>query len=267
MKLSMNIYNNIREVVERFSKVLHLHTLHATTGRKLAISIVDIIALGLYRHRQGIVTKKAVYEEFNMLCSYKTLVVNLNRFAHIAGVILAVILKMNRDNQHPIKHVDSTSIPVCMFKNANSHKTMKQLAAFSKNKHGTYFGLKLHLISDYEGKILRIFFTPANVDDRAPVMDMSVDIGGILIGDAGYVSKKLEREFHQERQRIFMGKPRKNMKKLASWIQLKLYDTRALIELNFRSLKMFHGLITSLPRSVAGYFANYIYSILAYVIA
>jgi len=27
---------------------------------------------------------------------------------------------------------------------------------------------------------------------------------------------------------------------------------------------MFYGLITSLPRSVDGYFANYIYSLLAY---
>jgi hypothetical protein len=267
MKLSMKIYNGIREVVERFSKVLHTHTQQATTGRKLAISLVDIVTLGLYKQRQGMVTKKALYEEFNMPCTYKTLVVNLNRFAGIAALILALILKMNRDNQHVVKHVDSTAIPVCLFKNANDHKTMKQFSAFSKNKHGTYFGLKLHLISDYSRKMLRIFFTPANVDDRVPVMDMSTDIDGLLIGDAGYVSKELEREFYQEHKRIFMSKPRKNMKKLASLVQLKLYDTRALIELNFRNLKLFYGLITSLPRSVTGYLANYIYSILAYAIA
>jgi len=45
-----------------------------------------------------------------------------------------------------------------------------------------------------------------------------------------------------------------------------LYRTRMLIELNFRDLKLFHGLVTSLPRSVGGYLANYIYSILAYQI-
>jgi len=101
-----------------------------------------------------------------MSCSYKTLVVNLNRFANIAGVILTLILKMNRDNKHQIKHIDSPSIPVCLFKNADNHKTMKQFTVCSKNKHGTYFGLKLNLIADYDRKILRIFFTPANVDDR-----------------------------------------------------------------------------------------------------
>ena len=38
------------------------------------------------------------------------------------------------------------------------------------------------------------------------------------------------------------------------------------IELNFRNLKMFFGLVTSLPRSVGGYLGNYISSILAYVL-
>jgi len=54
------------------------------------------------------------------------------------------------------------------------------------------------------------------------------------------------------------------MKKVITFFQKKLYDTRMIIELQFRNLKMFYGLITSLPRSINGYFANYIYSILAY---
>ena len=40
-----------------------------------------------------------------------------------------------------------------------------------------------------------------------------------------------------------------------------------LIELNFRNLKMFYGLVSSLSRSITGYLANYIYAILAYVLA
>ena len=64
-----------------------------------------------------------------------------------------------------------------------------------------------------------------------------------------------------------LAKPRKNMKKLATQFQNLLYSTRKIIEFNFRSLKMFYGLVTSLPRSVEGYFANYIYSLLAYSLA
>jgi len=267
MKLSMRVFNSIKMVVEKFSKVLNFGTLQNKTGRKLAINITDIVTLGIYKQRFDIETKKGLYEMFDLKCSYKTLVVNLNRWSWIVMVILTLIMKMNRQNQHLIKHIDSTDIPVCSFKNANKHKTMKGIAQFARTKKGTFFGLKLHLISDFKRNILRIRFTSGNVDDRTPVMGMSDEIWGLLIGDAGYVSKKLEKEFYQEHKRIFMSKPRKNMNKLATDFELKLYDTRALIELNFRSLKMFHGLVTSLPRSVAGYFANYIYSLLAYQLA
>jgi len=56
------------------------------------------------------------------------------------------------------------------------------------------------------------------------------------------------------------------MKKLMTEFEEWPYSTRMLIELNFRNLKMFYGLVTSLPRSVDGYLANYIYSLLAYQI-
>ena len=67
-------------------------------------------------------------------------------------------------------------------------------------------------------------------------------------------------------KRILFAKPKKNMRKIVTAFQKFLYDTRQRIELDFRNLKMFFGLVTSLPRSVTGYFANYIYSILAYVL-
>ncbi len=56
------------------------------------------------------------------------------------------------------------------------------------------------------------------------------------------------------------------MKKVITDFQKRLYDTRMLIELNFRNLKMFYDLETSLPRSIDGYVGNYIYSLLAYVL-
>ena len=46
-----------------------------------------------------------------------------------------------------------------------------------------------------------------------------------------------------------------------------LYGTRMRIEYNFRCLKLFYGLVTSLPRSVNGYLAHYVHSLLAYHVA
>lgn len=120
--------------------------------------------------------------------------------------------------------------------------------------------------TDLRRRILRVKFTAGNIDDREMVIPLSKDLIGIFIADAGYISKKLAHEFYQEHKRVLIVKPRANMKKLMTEFEEVLYSTRMLIELNFRSLKLFYGLVTSLPRSVDEYLANYVYSLLAYQI-
>lgn len=264
METTIRLYHKIRGVVQRFTTHLHFNTFLKTTGRKLALTLTDILTLALFKQANNIATKKSLYKICEPKCSYKTLVVNLNRWAYLAAIILVLIMKLNRTNQHPIKHIDSTDIPVCLFKNANAHKTMRMFSAFGRSSKGVFFGLKLHIITDLQRKLLKIKFTVGNTDDRVVVLPMSDEIWGILIADAGYISKKLAKEFYQEGKRIFIAKSRSNMKKLMTKFQEWLYKTRAIIEINFRCLKMFYGLITSLPRSADGYFANYIYSLLAY---
>lgn len=269
MKVSIPLYDRMLKVVSFFSKQLKFDKFENKLGRKLALTINETISLALFKQKNNIATKKSLYGIFNLkkICSYKTLVVNLNRWSKLAATLLFLILKINRKNSHPIKHIDSTDIPVCLFKNANSLKTMKGLASFNRNAKGMYFGLKLHLISDLKRQILSLKFTSANIHDTKMVIPLSKNLTGIFVADAGYVSKKLQQEFYQENKRILFTKPRNNMRMLMTKWQEKLYRTRAIIELNFRSLKMFYGMLTSLPRSVDGYIANYIYSLLTYQIA
>jgi hypothetical protein len=125
----------------------------------------------------------------------------------------------------------------------------------------------MHITTDLERRLLAVKFTSGNVHDRQLFMELNKELFGIFVADAAYVSKKLEKDFNIERKRIFFAKPRKNMKRLMTGFQFFLSKTKMLIELNFRNLKMFYGLATSLPRSVNGYLANYIYSLLAYQIA
>jgi len=271
MKIQIKQFNAIKTVVSFFTKRLKkiFDKYIKNTGRKLAISLDDILSIGLFKQTNGIPTKKAIYEMLDLknICSYKTLVVNMNRFSELAATIIALLMKINRENNpHNIKHIDSTDIPVCLFKNANKHKVMKSLSSFARNSKGTYFGLKLHLITDLNRKMLALKFTEANVDDRKPVSEMCKNINGIIIADAGYVSNKLAKKIYKEGKRIFIAKPKRNMKKVMTKFQELLYKTRFKIEYNFRDLKLFKGLITSLPRSVDGYLANYIYSLLAYQI-
>lgn len=194
------------------------------------------------------------------------MVVNLNRCALLALVALQRIMGLNGKNSHPVKHTDSTDMPVCLNKNAGHHKTMYGLAEWGHSGKGLYYGLKLHLTQDLNRRILSISFSPANKSDGSQFMNLNKNLDGVFVADAGYVSEKLEKEFYVEHKRILFVKPRKNMKKVITFFQKKLYDTRMIIELNFRNLKMLYGLITSLPRSINGYFTNYVYSLLAYVL-
>ena len=91
---------------------------------------------------------------------------------------LALLMKLNRTNAHPVKHIDSTELPVCLFKNANAHKTMRQYAQFRKKGSTTFYGLKLHIITDLKRKLLSINFTGAKTDDRAVVIKMSEGLTG-----------------------------------------------------------------------------------------
>jgi len=266
MKPALAVYNELKEKVTFLYHKLKLFTYENTTGRKLSISIIEIITLALYKQTQNIQTKIALWKDFKPRCSYKTLVVNMNRYALLAVMVLMRLLRTNRAHAHPIKHTDSTDIPVCLNKNATAHKTMRGLAQWGYSGKGHYYGIKLHLTSDLKRQLLAIRFSPANTHGTKIFMKLNKDLDGLFVADAEFISEKLQREFHQEHKRILFAQPRKNMKKLITAFQYHLYNTRMLIELNFRNLKLFFGLITSLPRSINGYLANYFYSILAYAL-
>jgi hypothetical protein len=265
MKTVIQVYTNTVAKVKFFFNQLNLK-IAKSTGRKLLISPEETIAMSLFKQSQGIETKKSVWEIFKPKCSYKTLVVNMNRFAIFALVILQSILKWNQKHAHAVKHTDSTDIPVCLTKNGRHHRTMKEFANWAHGPKGWYYGLKMSLTADYNRNVLAVRFTSGNADDRQTFKEMNKDMTGIFVADAGYISKDLEKEFYIENKRILFAKPRANMKQMATWWQTKLYDTRMQIELNFRSLKMFNKLVTSLPRSIDGYLGNYSYSLLAYVL-
>lgn len=270
MTAKITQFNSIVSHVEVLCNRLGIDMLEANRkGRKLAIPVPEILALVVFKQKFGIVTKIRLYEIFEPECSYKTLVVNLNRFAGLALLMLAMILEHHRraDNSPiNIKYSDSTDVPVCLDRNARYHKTMKQFARWAKTGKGWFYGLKLHISVDVKQKLLSVKFTPGNVWDGAAFEDLNKNLSGIFVCDAGYVSQKLQQDFNNQR-RMILAAPKKNMKKIADFWQIALLKSRMNIETNFRNLKLFYGLITSLPRSAAGYLANYIYALLAYQIA
>ena len=265
MNTSIRVYNDIVTKVRFFFKHFKLN-IRKCTGRPLAISPEDTIALMLFKQSQGIETKKAVFNIFALTCTYKTFVVNAKNLFVYALLILNTILRQNRTTAHIVKHTDSTDISVCLNKNAKSHKTMKAFASWGHSGKGFYYWLKLSITTDLNRKLLAFGFGSGNSNDRETFKKMNKDLMGIFVADAGYISKDLEREFFIEHKRLLLAKPKANMKRLATAWQTALYDTRMQIEINFRNLKMFYNLVTSLPRSIDGTIGNYIYALLAYVL-
>lgn len=267
MKTIIPTYNIIVTKVKFFFKQLNLK-IRKSTGRPLSVDPTETIALSLWKQSNGIPTKKAIWKMFqkNLKCSYKTLVVNMNKLILPALVVLNAILKWNQRNAHLVKHTDSTDIPVCLNKNATHHKTMKELASWGHSGKGFYYGLKMSITTDLKRNLLGVRFGTGNSNDRETFKKMNKEMTGIFVADAGYISKDLEKEFYIENKRILFAKPKANMKRIITKFQNALYQTRMLIELNFRNLKLFYNLLTSLPKSIDGYLGNYVYSLLAYVL-
>ena len=258
----------LQALVSLFLPYCNLKEYLKATGRKLSLTITETLTLSLFWHLQGIVTKKSVYDALSVeaRCSYKSFVVNVNRFAPIALQIIGLIMAHNRRLAHVIKFTDATDIPVCLMKNVDHHKTMKDLASMSKSSKGWYYGMKLHLTADFKGKTLALKITTADGSDRETAKEMNRDLWGVIILDSGYVKTELQDEMNVEGKRWWLVKPYKTMKKLATMIENLIYDTRMLVETNFRNLKLFWGLVSSMPRSISGYLANYVYAILAMVL-
>jgi hypothetical protein len=175
-------------------------------------------------------------------------------------------MQSNREIAHVIKHTDSTDIPVCLNKNAARNKTMAEHATWGHSGKGHSYGLKMTMTRDLHGRVLGLKFTSASANDRAIFRSVNKHIGGIIVADAGYVNKEMEKEMATE-GRIILIKPYKTMRKIAAEWQYHVYNSRFQIEFDFRNLKLFHGLVTSLPRSTNGMIGNYLFALLSFVVA
>jgi IS5 family transposase len=267
LKTGIKIYNTLRNVVTKVYQILGLKKYETPKGRKEIIENVDAVTLALFKQSYGIATKKSLWKIIAPHCSYKTLVVSINRTLELLKKIIGFLIVSNRFGCHIVKHSDATDLPVCSVRKARNHKTMRQFASWSKSSKGWFYGLKLHLTTDLNGRIVGLYFTSGNANDREILKKMNRDLTGIFVADAGYVSSQLEKDFFIENKRMLLTCMRSNMKKLATFDDIELLKTRMQIEDNFGNLKQFHNLTSTVCRSPKGYFVSYLSSICSYMLA
>ena len=73
MKTVIQLYDNLREKVKFFHKSLKLKSQEKNKGRKLAITPIDSITLGLFKQQNSIQTKKSLFNIFKPTASTKLL--------------------------------------------------------------------------------------------------------------------------------------------------------------------------------------------------
>lgn len=267
LKTGITIYHALRKIVTKAYHILHLHTHETPKGRTEVIGNIDAITLALFKQSHGIATKRSLWNIIAPPCSYKTLVVSINRTLELLKKIIGLLLVSNRFGAHLVKHTDATDLPVSSVRKARNHKTMSAFASWARTSKGWFYGLKLHLTADLDGRILALQFTSGNGNDREVCKKMNRDLRGVFVADAGYVSADLERDFFIENERMLLTCTRKNMKKIATADDVALLNTRMRIEDHFGNLKQFHNLTSTVCRSATGFLVNYLSSILSYMIA
>lgn len=168
------------------------------------------------------------------------------------------------DKRTGISFVDSTSIAVCRNYRIYSHKVFKGLAKRGKTTKGWFYGLKLHLIINPEGGLVKASFSSSNKDDRTHFKMMIADIHGKVFGDRGYISQELFDDLWDKGIQL-ITRIKKNMKNILMPITDKLMLLkRTLIETVIGRIKLLDKLEHSRHRSPTNTFSHMVACLINY---
>jgi hypothetical protein len=163
-----------------------------------------------------------------------------------------------------ISFVDSTSIAVCKNYRIYSHKVFKGMANRGKTTKGWFYGLKLHLVINTEGSLIKASFSAGNKDDRKHFKTMTDGILGKVFGDRGYISKDLFDELRNKGIQL-ITRVKKNMKNILMPIADKLMLLkRTLIETVIGRIKLLDKLEHSRHRSPTNAFSHMVACLINY---
>src|SRR3989344_5501887 len=134
-----------------------------SAGRPRDLSLPDVATISLIKSSYGIRELKQLYRlltdrfssDFKLPC-YKNFVAAMNDYAPSLFLLVQILLSLRNKQAGVVKLVDSTALPVCKNMRIPSHKVMKRLATRSKTTTGWFYGLKLHVVSDHTGRMLKI---------------------------------------------------------------------------------------------------------------
>ena len=181
---------------------------------------------------------------------------------------ISEIFQFNSDN---IRIIDSMPIPVCKFGRAHFSKCFKGEASYGRcaSKKETYFGFKFHALTTIDRFLTDYVITPANIDDRSAVWDLCDKYNSIsIIGDKGYINKRLTPELKSQRDINLLFPKRGNSKdNYPKEIRQLIFKFRRRIETSFSQLTEQLNLNKVKSKSMLGFITRTSIKVLAHNIS
>jgi len=243
-------------------------------GGQPNLSAAEVITMLIFGAWRGLNDKAKLYTffaqyhraEFPRLPHYSKFVAATNRVSLELKGLLAQFLAHHRRLQegHPLVFQDSTALPVCKVARASQHRTFSGLARKSRNGMGWWYGFKLHVQCDEQGRLCAVGLSAANLDDRRMLDPLChwMATGGV-VGDRGYLSQSKAQELGRRGIQLITA-IRKNMKKLASQFQVACLQARHRVEELFEFLKCCFGLVRTTHRADHAFAGHLLVCLLAY---
>jgi hypothetical protein len=202
-----SLYCFVDDFVKGLERHMGLEQWNGKRGPKRRLSLSEIITLNITRFFIRVNDLKsfhglleARYKDcFPGLPNYANFLKATNASAPYVITLLEFLLYINRRmTSEGVFFMDSTSVSVCF---------------------------------NY------IVFTPGNEHDSQLVKEITENLSGIFVGDAGYILKcEVFEKLYEERRHI-MSDPRKNMKKVKTGCQWELLRRRSIIETTWGVMK------------------------------
>jgi hypothetical protein len=166
----------------------------------------EVLTLALIQHCLGVPTLKKTYDlisanyrsAFPLLPSYKQWLARLHALEQSVGHLVSLACG-------PFGHLrlyifDAVPLPLCTSMRHGVVRLLREDGArFGMSTKGWFFGFKLHVVVDAEGRVWQALMTSGPTQDRQAVEALASALdGGIGIGDANYSGVTFQEEVAEE---------------------------------------------------------------------
>jgi len=198
-------------------------------GRRASLSESEVLTIVVFYHLSGFKCFAYYYERLILreLHSFFPGAVSYTQFLFLARqacfhAFLLAQARCSLSQQTNHYYIDSKKLPVCDNRRIHSHKVFDQIAATGKASTGWFYGLKLHLVTNEQGQVMRFLLTPANVaDNNHQVLGYLLSgLRGKCYGDKGYLTTLFEELL--EKGVHLVTKLKRNMKNMLLTLTDKL---------------------------------------------